>query len=99
MEHLSWWPERDKRVSESIFCIEARRLFGGRAVYARGAREHHSSRRHSADEHIQQALSCVTGAVSLEIPAGNPRGNGAPPALGAVSYLQNVVVDSGDPRA
>ena len=77
MEYLSWRSERNQRLRESIFRIETRRLFGGRAVHAGSAREHHASRRHSADEHLQQALSCAARPISVEISADDPRGDGA----------------------
>src|SRR5437899_5277052 len=99
LEYLSWRPERDQRVGQSIFCAETRQLFGGRSVYARGACQHHAPRRHSADEHLQQTLSGAPGPVPVEISADDSCGNGSPAKLGAISHLQNVVMEPRDAHA
>src|SRR5207244_8042521 len=64
-------------------------------LHARSARQHHAPRRYSSDEYLQQALSCAPGTISVEVFADDPCRNGAPAELGAVSHLQNVVVEPG----
>src|ERR1700756_3590046 len=67
LEYLSGRSQRDQRIDQGLFCSETRWLFCGRAVYAGSARDDYAPRRYPANEHLQQTLPGIAGAVSVEI--------------------------------
>src|SRR5213595_4308226 len=95
LEYLSRRSERDQRVDQSLFRPETRWLFCGCAVYAGRASHHHAPWRHPSNEHVQQTLPRAAWPVSVEVFARNPGGNCASAEMGAISHLQNVVVEPG----
>src|SRR6266446_3751085 len=87
LEYLFRRPERDQRFGQRLFRAEAGWLFAGFAVHAQSAREHSASRRHPADEYVQQALSRAARPISVEISADHSSGNDFAAELGAIPHL------------